>query len=1011
MPDTYELDKPLANSSSASHDTHLESPDDFRMSLESSSSRSSIDSATALDPLKHDIGPYRDNLNGSSNGSLRSLFDSEKLFRPRRAIRVSMPSCRMCCCAVCGILFVIFLLLSAGGYWAVKVGGVPPDGLSEPWYPSPRGGTIKEWVDSYKKASELVKKMELVEKVNITTGTGWKVGPCVGNTGSVPRLNFPALCLQDGPLGLRFTDHTTAFPAGITVGAGWNKTAMYFRGRAHALEARGKGINVILGPSMGPLGRLPAGGRNWEGFGSDPVLAGVAAFYTIKGIQDQGVMATAKHFVGNEQEHFRQSWEWGTPNAISSNIDDRTLHELYAWPFGDSIRAGVASIMCSYNQVNNSYACQNSKLMNGILKDELGFQGFIQSDWLAQRSGVASALAGLDMTMPGDGLIWQNGHSLWGPELTKAVLNGTVPVERLDDMVLRIVAAWYQLGQDDIDHWPRDNTTLWPNFSSWTRNETGLLHPGSDDGAVGVVNKFVAVSDGHDIIARQVAEEGIVLVKNEDGMLPLSKNGFDLTQSKERKIRIGVFGEDGFDNPKGPNSCDDRACNDYTLGSGWGSGAVEFPYLVSPMTALRNTFVNDSVEFFEWPSNKMSGAADRGAVHSDICFVFITSDAGEGFVAWKDVKGDRNNLYPQKGGDALVKRVAEKCGNNGHGPVVVVLHSVGPTILEEWIDHPNVKGVLLAHLPGQESGNALASIVFGDVSPSGHLPYTIARHEDDYGLHSKILKTTKSLVPQQNFTDHLYIDYRHFDTYDITPRYEFGYGLSYTSFNISSFEVHSLVPERFPFPGPRPNPEPTPPIDRRTPSASDALYPTDFSPINKFIYPWIHSTEEAKPSPTPYPYPSGYKEMRHPSSAGGGQGGNPDLYAPLALIDCTIDNTGFRDGAVVLQVYVSFPTNVTDSLGQHVDFPPRQLRGFEKLHLEPANYPGSRADISFELTRRDLSYWDVGAQNWVFPLHGDFVVSVGYSSRQFDPIATGVIPFPPGRKGHWDSGRWVPDGF
>ncbi len=139
-------------------------------------------------------------------------------------------------------------------------------------------------------------------------------------------------------------------------------------------------------------------------------------------------MATIKHFVANEQEHFRQPWEWGLPHAVSSNIDDRTLHELYAWPFGDAVKAGVASVMCSYNMVNNSYACGNSKLLNGILKDELGFQGFVMSDWLAQRSGVSTALAGLDMTMPGDGLRWQDGHSLWGPQLTRAVLNGSVPV-------------------------------------------------------------------------------------------------------------------------------------------------------------------------------------------------------------------------------------------------------------------------------------------------------------------------------------------------------------------------------------------------------------------------------------------------------------------------------------------------------------------------------------------------------------------------------------------------------
>ena len=137
-------------------------------------------------------------------------------------------------------------------------------------------------------------------------------------------------------------------------------------------EFRGKGVSVALGPAMGPLGRQPAAGRNWEGFGSDPYLQGIAAAETIKGIQSAGVIATAKHFIANEQEHFRQG-----VNALSSNVDDRTLHEMYLWPFQDSVKAGVGAVMCSYNKVNNSAACQNSWLQNGILKDELGFQGFI----------------------------------------------------------------------------------------------------------------------------------------------------------------------------------------------------------------------------------------------------------------------------------------------------------------------------------------------------------------------------------------------------------------------------------------------------------------------------------------------------------------------------------------------------------------------------------------------------------------------------------------------------------
>ena len=314
------------------------------------------------------------------------------------------------CIALCVLILAIFLsIIGGGGYYLYQVELI--NGQSPPWYPSPQGGTVPSWQDSYAKAQKMVANMTLIEKVNITTGVGWAQGLCVGNTAAATSVGFPSLCLQDGPLGIRFCDHATSFPAAITTGSTWNRDLMRRRGEAHARQAKLKGINVLLGPSMGPIGRHPAGGRSWEGFGSDPVLQAVAAAETILGIQSQGVMATAKHFVGNEQEHFRKSYEWGLPEAISSNIDDRTMHEIYTWPFAESVKAGVASVMCSYQMVNNSYACQNSKLMNGILKDELGFQGFVQSDWLAHRSGVASALAGLDMSMPGDGIHWVDGKA------------------------------------------------------------------------------------------------------------------------------------------------------------------------------------------------------------------------------------------------------------------------------------------------------------------------------------------------------------------------------------------------------------------------------------------------------------------------------------------------------------------------------------------------------------------------------------------------------------------------
>ena len=842
------------------------------------------------------------------------------------------------------------------------------DGQSPPWYPTPRGGTSERWRESYEKAAALVEKMTLVEKVNITTGTGWSMGLAVGNTGPANGVGFPGLALQDGPLGIRFADNATAWPAGITIGATWNKELMFLRGQGHGLEARLKDINVLLGPCVGPLGRMPAGGRNWEGFGSDPYLQGIAAAQTIRGIQSEGVMATIKHFVGNEQEHFRQSLEWGLPNAMSSNIDDRTLHEVYGWPFADAIESGVASVMCSYQQVNNSYACGNSKLLNGYLKNELGFQGFVQSDWLAQRSGVASALAGLDVSMPGDGVIWAQGKALWGGQLTKAVLNGSVPMERMSDMATRVVAAWYQLGQDDQSKFDRKG----PNFSSWTNDKMGRINYGSpEDTDIVEVNQYVNVqSEEHEDLARQIAIEGTVLVKNEDNILPLNKDGWPKNGAHEQKMRIGIFGDDAG-RGRGPNACPDRGCNQGTLGSGWGSGAAEFPYLIAPADALKDAF-GDGVDLTSFPTNDPPTKKAPEIIHDqDICIVFVNADGGEGYIAHGGIKGDRNDLYLQNGGEDLVVEIAEACGD-GDGSTVVVIHSVGPVIVDQWLHLPGIKAVIMANLPGQESGNAITDILLGNANPSGKLPYTVGKTLKNYGPGGQIMYYPNGVVPQQDFSEGLYIEYRHFDKYNIKPTFEFGFGLSYTTFEYSDLEVISLRPKSA-FPAPRPDQIASPDYDTTIPAPSTALFPNNIRRLSKYIYPYINKISDIKSGN--YPYPSGYNTHQQPSPAGGEEGGNPDLWVHYANITVEIKNTGSRSGKEVAQLYLSYEELGEDA--KDVDFPVKVLRGFEKVALEV----GETKMVAFQLTRRDLSYWDVERQNWILPTEGRFTVSVGASSR------------------------------
>ncbi|KAL2129241.1 hypothetical protein VTI74DRAFT_8024 [Chaetomium olivicolor] len=937
--------------------------DDQRPSLDSNDARDSDSDLEATDYLDHEPPrTYGKHPMPSDPPSRKQWWIIRELGRRSR-----------CCIGILAAIIVLWIVLSAGGIFVYKkYQEEPPYGQSPPWYPSPKGGIAKTWAASYEKAARMVSKMSLAEKVNVTTGTGWQMGLAVGTNGPAVHVGLPQLQLQDGPLGIRFADNITAFPAGITVGATWNRQLMYARGKAHAIEARQKGINVLLGPCVGPLGRMPAGGRNWEGFGADPYLQGVAGAETVKGIQSEGVMATIKHFVANEQEHFRQPWEWGLPHAISSNIDDRTLHELYAWPFGDAVKAGVASVMCSYNMVNNSYACGNSKLLNGILKDELGFQGFVMSDWLAQRSGVGTALAGLDMTMPGDGLRWANGESLWGPQLTKAVLNGSVPVDRLNDMVTRIVAAWYQLGQDDETKFPRQP----PNFSSWTDDQMGVMAPGSPSSQEQVViNQFVNVQSNHSIIAREVAAEGTVLLKNE-GLLPISRQGLKGAKLKDfrrgaGKYKIGVFGEDAGPG-NGPNHCHDRACNQGTLASGWGSGAVEFPYLVSPVEALRREFDTSKVELHEYLTNEPAlGEKDKNNIGDlELCVVFANADSGEGFAKWADVSGDRPNLDLQNGGDALILDVASKCGG-GNGDVIVVIHAVGPVLMEKWIELPNVKAVLFANLPGEESGNALVDILFGDANPSGHLPFTIGKSLQDYGPGGQILYLPNGVVPQQDFSEGLYIDYRYFDKHEIEPRFEFGFGLSYTTFTFSNLQVAwTSRKTKTALPKPRPNPAVQPPSYPTTiPPKSEATFPANFRALDKYVYPYLSSVSDIETGS--YPYPDGYDTVQPPSGAGGDEGGNPDLWAIYVSLTVDVKNEGPVAGAVVAQLYLEYPPK------EGIDFPIRVLRGFDKVYLKP----GESRTVHFSLTRRDLSYWDVVEQNWVMVTEGQYKFRVGPSSR------------------------------
>ncbi|KAF7558833.1 hypothetical protein G7046_g5332 [Stylonectria norvegica] len=620
-------------------------------------------------------------------------------------------------------------------------------------YPSPQGKGHGAWADAYASAEALVGQMTLLEKVNITRGFD-SDNVCAGNTGAVPRLGWPGMCLHDAGNGVRATDLVNSYPSGIHVGASWDKKLTYQRGFYMGQEFKAKGVNVPLGPNAGPLGRTPLGGRNWEGFSVDPYLSGKLNAETIKGYQDAGVIANLKHFIGNEQETLRRPY-FGV-EAASSNIDDKTLHEFYLWPFMDGVRAGAGSIMCSYNRINNTYGCENSKLMNGILKTELSFEGFVVLDWNAQHD-VNSANAGLDMVMPLGGN--------WGDNLTAAVNNGSVSENRINDMATRILAAWYLVGQD-----------------------SDFPVPG-----IGMRN----LTEPHELVDARVPESrpviiegaiaGHVLVKNINQALPLKHNltmisvfGYDAMPPSEKNtdslFQLGYTSSPEMDQAVlGTENHFDQAAKGGTIVTGGRAGANGPSYIRDPLSAIQQTAALDGT-WVNWDLTSFDPDVNA-APHP--CLVFINAMATEGW--------DRDGLHDDFS-DGLILNVASKCANT-----IVVIHAAGIRLVDQWIEHPNITAVIVAHLPGQDSGTALVKLLYGDASFSGKLPYTLARNESDYSVYAPCKRAHDDLNPQCDYEEGVYVDYRDFDAKNITPRYEFGYGLSYTAFHYDSISVAHMV--------------------------------------------------------------------------------------------------------------------------------------------------------------------------------------------------------------------------
>ncbi|OQE27008.1 hypothetical protein PENFLA_c006G08262 [Penicillium flavigenum] len=632
-------------------------------------------------------------------------------------------------------------------------------GQSPPIYPSPEISGTGGWNEAFSKAQALVLQMTLEERTSLTGGYPNETSGCGGNIPAITRLGFPGMCLQDGPNGVRAADFVNGYPSGIHVGASWNKTLAYSQSHAIGGEFRRKGATVALGPPS-----------------NDPYLTGALGAEAVKGVQDNGVISCTKHFVGNEQEMHRNPRVDPDTNmtieASSSNIDDKTMHEHYMWPFADAVHAGTASIMCAYERLNNSYSCHNSKLLNGLLKTELGFQGFVMSDWFAQHTGIASAAAGLDMVMP-------YGYEFWGDNLTEAVRNGSISEGQINNMATRIMAAWYFSHQDDKSL-PPAGVGLTANFEDHRALIIDARDPNDAD------------------LLMEGAIQGHVLVKNVKNSLPLKAPSMLSIYGYDAKLPDKSFSSGGFNGwALGLQSHNYRsivcgfgsvggqcpifepiAINGTMIGGG-GSGSVTPVYMSSPFDALEKRARRDGTQLF-WDFNTENATSNINS-NSDACLVFLNAASSEGV--------DRPSLRDSFS-DSLVKNIAANCDNT-----IVTIHNAGVRLVDEWIEHPNVTAVIFAHLPGQDSGEAITKILYGDVSPSGKLPYSVPRNESDYG--PVYAPATHSgwdrYFPQDDFKEGVFTDYRAFDREGIDPRFEFGFGLTYTTFEYSNLMIENIV--------------------------------------------------------------------------------------------------------------------------------------------------------------------------------------------------------------------------
>lgn len=402
---------------------------------------------------------------------------------------------------------------------------------------------------------------------------------------------------------------------------------------------------------------------------------------------------------------------------------------------------------------------------------------------------------------------------------------------------------------------------------------------------------------------------------------------------------------------------------------GWGSGTANFPFLISPSDAIHNYVkAHKGADIQGIVDNYNLGQIQAIARQATVALVFVNTDSGEGYITVDGNIGDRNNLTLWQNGETIIEATAAVCSNT-----IVIVHSVGPILMTSWYNNPNISAIVWANIPGEESGNSLVDVLYGAVNPGGKLPFTLGASRESYGTDLLYLPNNGQEAPQQNFAEGVFIDYRAFDKFNETPVYEFGFGLSYTSFSFSNLVVRAAGHSKY-----KPNTGNTAPAPvLGTPGkASSYVFPTGFRQLFDFIYPYLSSTNLAAASQDPdygvgvnAAIPAGARNGKSQpvNPAGGAPGGNPQLYDVLFRVSATVANTGAVVGDEVPQLYIG--------LGGPND-PVKVLRNFDRITIQP----GASKVWNTVITRRDLSNWDTVSQNWVISSYPK-TIYVGNSSR------------------------------